>query len=107
MYKLKTQVLKLQKLGVVEYQRKNTAKGWNILIKLQVLHKDNTKKQIYIIKSQPYIVDLTKLKQVTMQEKAFRSKTIIRKNLILLIALYGSSINDCGNDQFEKEQFTG
>ncbi|TXI67555.1 tetratricopeptide repeat protein [Flavobacterium sp. UBA6195] len=102
LYKLNPSAEAAEKLGVVEYQRKNTAKAMEYFNQAASLHTDNTKKANLYYKIATLYSRSNKAQARNYARKALEVKPSFGKSYLLIASLYGSSINDCGNDQFEK-----
>ncbi|UGS23950.1 tetratricopeptide repeat protein [Flavobacterium channae] len=102
LYKLNPSADAAEKLGVVEYQRKNITKAMDYFNQAAELYKDNTKKANVYYKMASIYSKSNKVQSRNYARKALAVKPSYGKAYLLIASLYGSSINDCGNDQFEK-----
>ena len=102
LYKLNPSAEAAEKLGVVEYQRKNVAKAMEYFNQAANLHTDNTKKANIYYKIASLYSKSNKVQSRVYARKAIQVKPSYGKAYLLIASLYGSSINECGNDQFEK-----
>lgn len=102
LYKLNPSADAAEKLGVVEYQRKNISKAMDYFNQAADLYKDNSKKANVYFKMASIYSKSNKVQARTYARKALSVKPSYGKAYLLIASLYGSSINDCGNDQFEK-----
>lgn len=102
LYKLNPSAEAAEKLGIVEYQRKNTAKAMEYFNQAASLHTDNTKKANLYYKIATLYSRSNKIQARSYARKALEVKPSFGKSYLLIASLYGSSINECGNDQFEK-----
>ena len=102
LYKLNPSADAAEKLGVVEYQRKNITKAMDYFNQAAELYKDNTKKANVYYKMASVYSKSNKVQSRNYARKALAVKPSYGKAYLLIASLYGSSINDCGNDQFEK-----
>ena len=66
------------------------------------LHTDNTKKANIYYKIASLYSKSNKVQSRNYARKALQVKPSYGKAYLLIASLYGSSINECGNDQFEK-----
>lgn len=102
LYKLNPSADAAERLGVVEYQRKNMTKAMDYFNQAANLHTDNTKKANIYYKIATLYSKSNKVQSRTYARKALQAKPSYGKAYLLIASLYGSSINECGNDQFEK-----
>ena len=102
LYKLNPSAEAAEKLGVVEYQRKNMTKAMEYFNQAANLHTDNTKKANIYYKIATLYSKSNKVQSRNYARKALQVKPSYGKAYLLIASLYGSSINECGNDQFEK-----
>lgn len=102
LYKLNPSAEAAEKLAVVEYQRKNTTKALEYFNQAADFYKDNTKKANIYYKMASLFSRSSKSQARTYARKALAVKPSYGKAYLLIAQLYGSSINDCGGDQFEK-----
>uniref|UniRef100_A0A0N8AFD7 Uncharacterized protein n=1 Tax=Daphnia magna TaxID=35525 RepID=A0A0N8AFD7_9CRUS len=102
LYKLNPSAEAAEKLGVVEYQRKNISKAMEYFNQAADLYKDNSKKANVYFKMASIYSKSNKVQARTYARKALAVKPSYGKAYLLIAQLYGSSINDCGKDQFEK-----
>lgn len=102
LYKLNPSAEAAEKLGVVEYQRKNMTKAMEYFNQAANLHTDNTKKANIYYKIASLYSKSNKVQSRNYARKALQVKPSYGKAYLLIASLYGSSINECGNDQFEK-----
>ena len=102
LYKLNPSAEAAEKLGVVEYQRKNMTKAMEYFNQAANLHTDNTKKANIYYKIASLYSKSNKVQSRNYAKKALQVKPSYGKAYLLIASLYGSSINECGNDQFEK-----
>ena len=91
-----------EKQGIVEYQKKNTTKAVEYLNKAAEMYSDNTKKANVYMKIASIYTKSNKSQARNYAKKALQVKPSYGKAYLLIAQLYGSSINDCGKDQFEK-----
>ena len=102
LYKLNPSADAAYQLGVVEIQRKNTTKALDYFNQAANLYTDNTKKANVYYRIAAMYSKSNKVQARTYARKALSVKPSFGKAYLLIAQLYGSSINDCGNDQFEK-----
>lgn len=102
LYKLNPSAEAAEKLGVVEYQRKNISKSMDYFNQAADLYKDNSKKANVYYKMASIYSKSNKVQARNYARKTLAVKPSYGKAYLLIAQLYGSSINDCGNDQFEK-----
>lgn len=102
LYKLNPSADAAYQLGVVEIQRKNTTKALDYFNQAANLYTDNTKKANVYYRIAVMYSKTNKVQSRTYARKALSVKPSFGKSYLLIAQLYGSSINDCGNDQFEK-----
>ncbi|NJM78807.1 MAG: hypothetical protein HC854_02810 [Flavobacterium sp.] len=91
-----------EKQGIVEYQKKNIAKAVEYLNKAADMYTENTKKANVYMKVATIYSKSNKSQARNYAKKAIQVKPSYGKAYLLIAQLYGSSINDCGKDQFEK-----
>lgn len=102
LYKLNPSAEAAYKLGVVEVQRKNTTKALEYFNQAANLFQDNTKKaQVYMRIAAMY-KNSSKSQARSYARKALAVKPSYGMAHLFIAGLYGSSVNECGNDQFEK-----
>ena len=102
LYKLNPSADAAASLGQVEYQRKNISKAMDYFNQAADLYKDNAKKANVYYKMASIYSKSNKVQARVYARKALAVKPSYGKAYLLIASLYGSSINDCGNDQFEK-----
>ena len=102
LYKLNPSAEAAEKLGVVEYQRKNISKAMDYFNQAADLYKDNSKKANVYFKMASIYSKTNKVQARNYARKTLAAKPSYGKAYLLIAQLYGSSINDCGTDQFEK-----
>lgn len=102
LYKLNPSADAAYQLGVVEIQRKNTTKALDYFNQAANLYTDNTKKANVYYRIASMFSKSNKVQARSYARKALSVKPSFGKAYLLIAQLYGSSINDCGNDQFEK-----
>lgn len=102
LYKLNPSAAAAEKLGVVEYQRKNISKAMDYFNQAADLYKDNSKKANVYFKMASIYSKTNKVQARNYAKKTLAAKPSYGKAYLLIAQLYGSSINDCGTDQFEK-----
>lgn len=102
LYKLNPSADAAYQLGVVESQKKNTAKALEYFNQAADLYKDNTKKANVYYRVAVMYSKTNKVQARTYARKALSVKPSFGKSYLLIAQLYGSSINDCGATQFEK-----
>lgn len=102
LYKLNPSAEAAEKLGVVEYQRKNMTKAMDYFNQAANLHTDNTKKANIYYKIATLYSKSNKIQSRAYARKALQVKPSYGKAYLLIASLYGSSINECGADQFDK-----
>lgn len=102
LYKLNPSAAAAEKLGVVEYQRKNISKAMDYFNQAADLYKDNSKKANVYFKMASIYSKTNKVQARNYARKTLAAKPSYGKAYLLIAQLYGSSINDCGTDQFEK-----
>ncbi|WP_445455855.1 tetratricopeptide repeat protein [Flavobacterium sp. HNIBRBA15423] len=91
-----------EKQGIVEYQKKNISKAVEYLNKAAEMYSDNSKKANVYMKIASIYSKSNKSQSRNYAKKALQVKPSYGKAYLLIAQLYGSSINDCGADQFEK-----
>ena len=102
LYKLNPSADAAASLAVVEYQRKNISKAMEYFNQAADLYQDNSKKANVYYKMASIYSKSNKVQARNYARKALAVKPSYGKAYLLIAQLYGSSINDCGNDQFEK-----
>lgn len=102
LYKINPSAEAAEKLGVVEYQRKNVTKAMDYFNQAASLHTDNTKKANIYYKIASLYSKTNKVQSRAYARKALEVKPSYGKAYLLIASLYGSSINECGTTQFEK-----
>ena len=102
LYKINPSAEAAEKLGVVEYQRKNISKAMDYFNQAADLYKDNTKKANVYFKMASIYSKTNKVQARNYARKTLAAKPSYGKAYLLIAQLYGSSINECGKDQFEK-----
>lgn len=102
LYKLNPSAAAAEKLGVVEYQRKNISKAMDYFNQAADLYEDNSKKANVYFKMASIYSKTNKVQARNYARKTLAAKPSYGKAYLLIAQLYGSSINDCGTDQFEK-----
>ena len=102
LYKLNPSADAAYQLGVVEIQRKNTTKALDYFNQAANLYTDNTKKANVYYRIAVMYSKSNKVQARTYARKALSVKPSYGKSYLLIAQLYGNSINECGNDQFEK-----
>ena len=91
-----------EKQAMVEYQKKNTTKAIEYFNKAAEMYSDNTKKANVYMKIASIYSKSNKSQSRNYARKALAVKPSYGKAYILIAQLYASSINDCGNDPFDK-----
>lgn len=91
-----------EKQGIVEYQKKNISKAAEYMNKAAEMYTDNTKKANVYMKIATIYTNSSKSQARNYAKKALQVKPSYGKAYLLIAQLYGSSINECGKDQFEK-----
>jgi hypothetical protein len=102
LYKINPSAEAAEKLGVVEYQRKNTSKAMDYFNQAADLYKDNTKKANVYFRMAVIYSKSNKVQSRNYARKTLAAKPSYGKAYLLIAQLYGSSINECGTTQFEK-----
>jgi hypothetical protein len=102
LYKLNPSADAAYKLGVVEAQKKNNTKALEYFNKAADMYTDNTKKAAVYFKIATMYSKSNKSQARTYARKALQVKPSYGKAYLLIAQIYGNSINECGNDQFEK-----
>lgn len=102
LYKLNPSADAAYKLGVVEYQKKNTTKAMEYFNQAANLYNDNTKKANVYYKMATIYSKSNKVQSRTYARKALSVKPSYGKAYLLIAQLYGSSINECGDNPFDK-----
>mgnify|MGYP006141823183 FL=1 len=102
LYKLNPSADAAYQLGVVEIQRKNTTKALDFFNQAANLYTDNTKKANVYYRIAVMYSKSNKVQARNYARKALSVKPSFGKSYLLIAQLYGSSINECGDDQFEK-----
>ncbi|MFD2908271.1 tetratricopeptide repeat protein [Flavobacterium ardleyense] len=102
LYKINPSAEAAEKLGVVEYQRKNISKAMDYFNQAADLYKDNTKKANVYFKMAVIYSKSNKVQSRNYARKTLAVKPSYGKAYLLIAQLYGGSVNDCGKDQFEK-----
>ncbi len=102
LYKLNPSASAAEKLGIVEYQRKNISKAMDYFNQAADLYKDNTKKANVYFKMAVIYSKSNKIQARAYARKTLAAKPSYGKAYLLIAQLYGSSINECGTTQFEK-----
>lgn len=91
-----------KKLGVVEMRKGNKSKALEYFNQAAGLYQDNTKKAAVYLRIANMYKNSSKSQARTYAEKALQAKPSYGNARLFIAGLYGSSINDCGNDQFTK-----
>lgn len=102
LYKINPSAEAAEKLGVVEYQRKNISKAMEYFNQAADLYKDNTKKANVYFKMAVIYSKSNKIQARNYARKTLAAKPSYGKAYLIIAQLYGSSINECGTTQFEK-----
>ncbi len=102
LYQLNPSADAAYKLGVVESQKKNTSKALEYFNKAADMYTDNTKKAAVYYKIASMYSKSNKSQARNYARKALQVKPSYGKAYLLIAQIYGNSINECGNDQFEK-----
>lgn len=102
LYKLNPSADAAASLAVVEYQRKNISKAMEYFNQAADLYQDNSKKANVYFKMASIYSKSSRSQARTYARKALAVKPSYGKAYLLIASLYASSINECGNDQFEK-----
>lgn len=102
LYKINPSADAAEKLGVVEYQRKNISKAMEFFNQAADLYNDNAKKATVYFKMASIYSKSNKVQARNYAKKALAVKPSFGKAYLLIAQLYASSMNDCGSDQFEK-----
>jgi hypothetical protein len=102
LYKLNPSADAAYKLGVVEMQKKNTAKAMSYFEQAANLYTDNTKKATVYMKIASTYMNSNKSQARAYARKALQVKPSYGRAYLLIAQLYGNSINDCGNNPFDK-----
>ena len=102
LYKLNPSADAAYKLGIVELQRKNTTKAVEYFNKAAEMFTDNSKKAFVYYRMATMYSKSNKSQSRAYARKALAVKPSYGKAYLLIAQLYGSSINDCGSNPFEK-----
>jgi hypothetical protein len=102
LYKLNPSADAAYKLGIVEYQRKNTTKAIAYFNQAADMFTDNSKKASVYFRMATMYAKSSKQQARTYARKALAVKPSYGKAYLLIAQLYGSSINDCGSTPFDK-----
>jgi len=102
LYKLNPSADAAYKLGVVELQRKNTTKALEYFNQAANMFTDNSKKAFVYHRIATMYSKSNKSQSRAYARKALAVKPSYGKAYLLIAQLYGSSINDCGNNPFDK-----
>lgn len=102
LYKLNPSADAAYKLGVVELQKKNTTKAMDYFNQAANLYTDNTKKAMVYMKIASSYMNSNKSQARNYARKALQVKPSYGRAYLLIAQLYGNSINDCGNNPFDK-----
>lgn len=102
LYKLNPSAEAAYKLGVVEFQRKNTSKAMEYFNQAADLFQDNSKKAAVYMKMASMYKSSNKSQARSYARKALAVKPSFGAAYLFIAQLYGNSINDCGSNPFEK-----
>ena len=102
LYKLNPSADAAYKLGVVEMQKKNTAKAMSYFEQAANMYTDNTKKATVYMKIASTYMNSNKSQARAYARKALQVKPSYGRAYLLIAQLYGNSINDCGTKPFDK-----
>ena len=102
LYKLNPSADAAYKLGIVELQRKNTTKAIEYFNKAADMFTDNSKKAFVYYRMATMYSKSNKSQSRAYARKALAVKPSYGKAYLLIAQLYGSSINDCGSNPFDK-----
>uniref|UniRef100_UPI00404AEE51 tetratricopeptide repeat protein n=1 Tax=Flavobacterium sp. TaxID=239 RepID=UPI00404AEE51 len=102
LYKLNPSADAAYKLGVVEVQRGNTTKALGYFNQSASMFTDNSKKAFVYYRMATMYAKNNKSQARIYARKALSLKASYGKAYLLIAQLYGSSINDCGTNPFEK-----
>jgi tetratricopeptide (TPR) repeat protein len=102
LYKLNPSADAAYKLGIVELQKKNTSKALDYFNKAADMYNDNSKKAFVYYRMATMYSKSNKSQSRAYARKALAVKPSYGKAYLLIAQLYGSSINDCGNNPFDK-----
>ncbi|WP_320815862.1 hypothetical protein [Flavobacterium sp.] len=102
LYRLNPSADAAYKLGIVELQRKNTSKALDYFNKAADMFTDNSKKAFVYYRMATMYSKSNKSQSRAYARKALAVKPSYGKAYLLIAQLYGSSINDCGNNPFDK-----
>ena len=102
LYKLNPSADAAYKLGVVELQKKNTTKAMEYFNQAADMFTDNTKKATVYMKMASSYMKSNKSQARAYARKALQVKPSYGRAYLLIAQLYGNSINDCGNNPFDK-----
>jgi len=102
LYKLNPSADAAYKLGVVEMQKKNTAKAMSYFEQAANLYTDNTKKAAVYMKIASTYMNSNKSQARAYARKALQVKPSYGRAYLLIAQLYQNSINDCGKTPFDK-----
>ena len=102
LYKLNPSPDAAYKLGVVEMQKKNTAKALEYFNTAANLYTDNTKKANVYFKIATMYSKSNKSQARVYARKALAVKPSYGRAYLLIAQLYASSMNECGDNPFDK-----
>lgn len=102
LYKLNPSADAAYKLGIVELQKKNTTKALDYFNKAAGMYNDNSKKAFVYYRIATMYSKSNKSQSRAYARKALAAKPSYGKAYLLIAQLYGSSINDCGSNPFDK-----
>jgi len=102
LYKLNPNADAAYKLGVVELQRKNNTKAMDYFNQAADLYKDNSKKALVYMKIASTYMNSNKSQARAYARKALQVKPSYGRAYLLIAQLYQNSINECGNNPFDK-----
>jgi tetratricopeptide (TPR) repeat protein len=102
LYKLNPSADAAYKLGIVEVQRGNTTKALGYFNQSADMFKDNSKKAFVYYRMATMYAKSNKSQARTYARKALNVKPSYGRAYLLIAQLYGSSINDCGSNPFDK-----
>ena len=102
LYRLNPSAEAAYKLGIVESQRGNSSKSMDYFNQAANLFEDSSKKAAVYYKMAAIYSKSSRSQARTYARKALAVKPSYGKAYLLIASLYGSSINECGDDQFNR-----
>lgn len=102
LYKLDPSAEAAYSLGTAELQKRNTTKALEYFNKSASLFNDNSKKAAVYMKIASLYIKSNKSQARVYAKKALAAKPSYGNAYLVIAQLIGSSVNECGNNPFEK-----